>query len=134
MRAPTGKSKDRRRLSARPLAEPPRPLKRTEPPRKARRATTVARQITSLVREAGAAERAAQDALQAYTVRQQLDQRMSALADRIAGKPRICPDELLALALAGWHAAGARGALVRAILRSRGINPSAPHLRWRAQR
>lgn len=88
-------------------------------------------EITALVREAEAEERAAADPVQAYHVRQRLDQRLSALADRIGGKADPSRDDLIALALAGWYASGARHALVRAILRAGGIDPGAPNLGMR---
>ena len=56
-------------------------------------------------------------------------QRLTRLADRIAGKPRALRDDLLTLAMAGCYAAGPRDTLVKAILRASGINPQAPHLR-----
>ncbi len=85
-------------------------------------------EIMALVREAEAEERAAADPVQAYHVRQRLDQRLSALADRIGDKTNPSRDDLIALAFAGWYASGARHALVRAILRAGGIDPGAPNL------
>lgn len=89
----------------------------------ARPASMRARQILALVHEAKAAERAARDPMLAYSMRQRLDEQLSALAERIAGKRTPSPDDLLDLALAGWYATGARPALVRAILRAGGIDP-----------
>jgi hypothetical protein len=120
---------DRKRLSLGPIASSPRPRKRVEMPRKTSSPAANARQITELVREAVAKERAAASATSAYHARRELDRRISALADRLADKPLAGPGDLLVLALAGWHAAGARQALVRAVLRAGGLNPKAPQLR-----
>jgi hypothetical protein len=85
-------------------------------------------QVMQLVHEAEAEERAAGDPVQAYHVRQRLEQRLSALAERVGAASNPTRDDLLALALAGWYASGARHALVRAILRAGGIDPAAPNL------
>lgn len=85
-------------------------------------------QVMQLVHEAETEERAAADPVQAYHVRQRLEQRLSALAERVAEASNPTRDDLLALALAGWYASGARHALVRAILRAGGIDPAAPNL------
>jgi hypothetical protein len=95
------------------------------------------RQIMSLVRQAEAEERATGHPVGAYYVRQRLDQRLSALADRIADRPYPSRDDFLTLALAGWYASGARHALVRTLLRAAGIDPKVPQLgvrrRWRSR-
>jgi hypothetical protein len=63
------------------------------------------------------------DSFAAYHRRRQLEERISTLADAVAGKPFIPRGDLLALALAGTTSAGARHALVRAVLRGHGLNP-----------
>jgi hypothetical protein len=93
-----------------------------------RRASAGTRQVMALVREAEAEERATNDFMQGYAARQRLEQRLSALAERIADRAHPSRDDLLALALAGWYAGGARQALVRALLRAGGIDPREPRL------
>lgn len=127
------KAKNRNLRSTRPTAKPSRPARSATAARKFRSPPICARQIMTLVREAKAEERATRDPMQAYSVRQRLDQRLSALADRIAGKRLASRDDLVALALAGWYANGPRLALVRAVLRAGGIDPGAPHLKVRGQ-
>jgi len=93
-----------------------------------------ARHIAALARKAQVEERDAGDAVRGYHARRQFDQRLTQLADRIARKPRALRDDLLALALAGRYAAGARDALVKAVLRAGGMNPDAPHFKVGARR
>ena len=112
-----------------------RPVKPKHTARKSRkppitfRLTGEARQIAALARKAQAEERAIGSAVRGYQARRQFDQRLTQFANRIAGKPRTLRDDLLALALAGRHAPGARDTLVKAILRTSGINPEAPHFK-----
>jgi hypothetical protein len=119
-----------------PRAKASRPAKRAPAKRKstkpaiAFRLTGEARQIAALVRQSQAEERkGAGGAMLGYQNRRQFDQRLTRLADRIAGKPRALRDDLLTLAIAGWYATGARDTLVKAILRASGLNPQAPHLK-----
>ena len=70
-------------------------------------------------------------ALALESERWRLEQRLSALAERIADRPHPSRDDLLALALAGWYAGGARQALVRTLLRAGGIDPREPRLTMR---
>ena len=119
-----------------PRAKASRPAKRTPAKRKstkpaiAFRLTGEARQIAALVRQSQAEERkGGGGAMLGYQNRRQFDQRLTRLADRIAGKPRALRDDLLTLAIAGWYATGARDTLVKAILRASGLNPQAPHLK-----
>jgi len=67
------------------------------------------------------------DSFTAYHRRQQLEERISTLADSVAGKAFIPRRDLIALALAGTSSAGARHALVRAVLRAHGLNPRQLH-------
>lgn len=85
----------------------------------------------TLVREAEAEVRATNDFMQGYAARQRLEQRLSALAERIADRAHPSREDLLALALAGWYAAGARQALVRTLLRAGGMDPREPRLTMR---
>jgi hypothetical protein len=96
-----------------------------------RGASIATRQVMALVREAEVEERATNDFMQGYAARQRLEQRLSALAERIADRPHPSRDDLLALALAGWYAGGARQALVRTLLRAGGIDPREPRLAMR---
>jgi hypothetical protein len=96
-----------------------------------RGASIATRQVMALVREAEAEERATNDFMQGYAARQRLEQRLSALAERIADRAHPSRDDLLALALAGWYAGGARQALVRTLLRAGGIDPREPRLAMR---
>jgi hypothetical protein len=129
MDTPVASTKDCKRRTARPVAQAPRPARRIQTVRKPRNPASSPWQIVALVRAAQAEERAAGSAMQAYSVRQRLDRQISALADRIADRPQTSRDDQLTLALAGWYATGARHALIRAVLRAGGINPSAPCLR-----
>lgn len=115
----------------RSVAKPRKPIRR--PPMTARAPSICARQIMTLVREAKCEERATRDPMQAYSVRQRLDQRLSALAERIAGNRLASGDDLLNLALAGWYANGARLALVKAVLRAGGVDPGSPHSKVRGR-
>ena len=121
-----------------PRAKASRPAKRTPAKRKSTkpaitfRLTGEARQIAALARQSQAEERKGKGgggAVLGYQARRQFDQRLTRLADRIAGKPRALRDDLLTLAIAGWYATGARDTLVKAILRASGLNPQAPHLK-----
>jgi hypothetical protein len=118
-----------------PRAKASRPAKRTPAKRKstkptiAFRLTGEARQIAALARKSHAEERGAGGAVLGYHARRMFDQRLTRLADRIAGKPRALRDDLLTLAIAGCYATGARDTLVKAILRASGLNPQAPHLK-----
>ena len=120
------KTRGRDARSPRPKVKPSRPARNATTARKPCCSTIGTRQIMALIREAKAEELATRDPMQAYSVRQRLDQRLSALAERIAESPRASSDDLIALALAGWYASGARLALVRTVLRAGGIDPGAP--------
>jgi hypothetical protein len=95
-------------------------------------------EVMQLVREGETEERTAGDPVQAYQARQRLEQRLSALADRIGQTGNPSRNDLLALALAGRYASGARHTLVETILRAGGIDPAAPnpasHVRRRGPR
>jgi hypothetical protein len=116
---------------ARRKRAPSRP-KRSGTPVSGRRGASIAtRQVMTLVREAEAEARASGDFMQGYAARQRLEQRLSALAERIADRAHPSREDLLALALAGWYAGGARQALVRTLLRAGGIDPREPRLAMR---
>jgi hypothetical protein len=110
---------------------PSQPKRSRTPVSGARRTSPGTRQVMALVREAEAEEHATNDFMQGYAARQRLEQRLSALAERIADRPHPSRDDLLALALAGWYAGGARQALVRTLLRAGGIDPREPRLTMR---
>jgi hypothetical protein len=112
---------------------PSQPKRSRTPVSGARRTSAGTRQVMALVREAEAEEHATNDFMQGYAARQRLEQRLSALAERIADRPHPSRDDLLALALAGWYAGGARQALVRTLLRAGGIDPREPRLAMRRQ-
>jgi hypothetical protein len=110
--------------------------KRNPPPAHGPRVGSLGRssaigEVMQLVHEGEAEERAAGDPLQAYQARQRLEQRLSALAERIGQTGNPSRDDLLALALAGWYAGGARQALVRALLQAGGMDPREPRLAMR---
>jgi hypothetical protein len=119
--------------NARPAAKPRKPKRRAVTARQVRAPSVSTRQIMKLVCEAKAEERATRDPMLAYSVRQRLDQRLSALAESIADKRLASGDDLLNLALAGWYANGARLALVKAVLRAGGVDPGSPHRKVRGR-
>jgi hypothetical protein len=117
----------RRSRTPRPRSKHTRPARLAGP----RGLSLRARQVLALVEQARAEERTASDPMQAYSVRERLDGRLSALAERMAANRFEGRDELVALALAGWFASGARATLVRAVLRANGIDVTGRHLKLR---
>jgi hypothetical protein len=136
MRSREPNAADRRNRNAPRKRAPSAPKRKAAPASRPRGASIAARQVLALVREAEAEERATSDFLGGYAARQRLEQRLSALAERIADRAHPSHDDLLALALAGWYAGGARQALVRTLLHAGGIDPREPRrvMRRRSQR
>ena len=131
MRSREPKAANRKMHSARRKRVPSTPKRSPAPGSSPHGASIATRQVLALVRESEAEERATSDFLGGYAARQRLEQRLSALADRIADRAHPSREDLLALALAGWYAGGARQALVRTLLRAGGMDPREPRLAMR---